>query len=99
MATVLGGSHVRDTDCLRIIRSTNPYSRHSFRHWLLPFWEPLMNHLLEAYYLWTTEEGLPYTWPDNLLLKEVQDMTSMQRAKALAWSVLLGPEPSIITEG
>jgi hypothetical protein len=53
-----------------------------------------MNHLLEAYYLWTTEEGLPYIWPDHLLLKQVQDMTSMQRAKALAWSVLLGPEPT-----
>ena len=53
----------------------------------------LHSYMLGAYEIWTAEEGLPHIWPDRLILEITPDMTSMQRAKALAWSVLLGPEP------
>jgi uncharacterized SAM-binding protein YcdF (DUF218 family) len=49
--------------------------------------------LLGAYEIWTAEELLPNIWPDDLIHNHVQDMSHMQRAKALAWSVLLGPKP------
>ena len=50
--------------------------------------------LLGAYEDWVAEECLPNIWPDDLIYQKAQDMTHMQRAKALAWSVLLGPKPS-----
>lgn len=49
--------------------------------------------LLGAYEIWTAEECLPNIWPDDLIYQKAPDMSSMQRAKALAWSVLLGPKP------
>ena len=49
--------------------------------------------LIAAYELWTQEELLPTVWPDELIYQNAQGMSSLQRAKALAWSVLLGPKP------
>lgn len=49
--------------------------------------------LLGAYEIWVSEECLPNLWPDDLIYQNAQQMSSMQRAKALAWSVLLGPKP------
>lgn len=55
--------------------------------------------LLGAYEIWVSEECLPNLWPDDLIYQKAQQMSSMQRAKALAWSVLLGPKPSKTVEG
>ena len=89
-----GGNHVRDTNSLRSICSAITHCRDSIPYRLLCFWEPLMHKvLLGAYEIWVAEECLPNLWPDDLIYQNAQQMSSMQRAKALAWSVLLGPKP------
>ena len=49
--------------------------------------------LMGAYEIWLAEELLPNEWPDDLLYQHVSTLSHLQRAKALAWSVLLGPKP------
>lgn len=50
--------------------------------------------LFLAYQLWTAENGLPDVWPDILIEQHVQTLDSSQRAEALAFRVLMGPEPA-----
>jgi hypothetical protein len=49
--------------------------------------------ILDAYKLWTVDEGLPDLWPDTLIHTHVQTLTTKQRYTALAYAVLMGPDP------